>query len=862
MAPARGEARGAGTQSGRRRGLTSAEVAARRPPGGNRVARPVAWRLRKFLRTSLSERLTVLLLLVSAVYLALGEFRDAAVMLAVVTAVMAAEAWVQLRADRAIASLSRLSAPRALVWRDGRLQEVPPDELVRDDVILLTAGSRVPADARLVEAEELLVDESLVTGESQPVEYDLRAGGLAELRAGTHVLRGHAVAMVTAVGQDSTLGRVASLVGEAEAQKTPLQRQMSELARRLLVVAALASLVIPALGWLTGAQPLRDLLLTGLTLAFASVPAELPVLVVAVLGLGSLRLAAQGAIVRRLSATETLGATTLICTDKTGTLTENRISLTQVVTASQTLEGLDASEAELDRVRQLARLASEAQTGQDTRLADPIDMAVCRAARPGWPEPAVRFSFDSARRLASGMAEVEGQLVLGVKGAPEAVMVRAAYWRSADGIRPLDGQLKDEVIAAATELTAGGARVLAVASRVIVGRPSGGPSRLERELVFEGLLAFSDPLRPEVPRAVRDLQGAGVAITMVTGDQPATAAAIARAAGLGGSTFIAAQTKGWGDEELAARALQGCVVARARPDDKLRIVRAAVAAGQVVAVTGDGVNDAPALEAAAIGVAMGRSGSDVARESADLVLSDDSFATLARATADGRRLYENLRKAIRYYLAVKLALVTVSALAAVIGRPLPFLPVELVLLELFVDLGASFAFVHQPAESDEMRRRPRDPKAPLLDLPMIAGTLSGGLALAAATATTYLAALPHLGLGSARMLALACWLVGHSLLGLVMGWERRPLSVGDLAVNPAMPIWAACALALTLLLQLVGPVAGLLHLVPAPAPAALGAVAAGLAAPALMELLKRARGRLQERDPDPHQAPRRTALLP
>jgi Ca2+-transporting ATPase len=855
VAPARGEARVVATRTGRRRGLTSAEVAARRPPGGNRIARPVAWQLRKFLRTSLTERLVALLLLVSVVYLALGEFRDAAVMLVVIVAAVAAEAWVQLRADRAIASLSRLSAPRALVWRDGRLKEVPPDELVRDDVILLTAGSRVPADARLVEAEELLVDESLVTGESQPVEYDLRAGGLAELRAGTHVLRGRAVAVVTAVGRTSTLGRVASLVGEAEPQRTPLQDQMSELARRFLVVAAVASLLVPAVGWLTAAQPLRDLLLTGLTLAFASVPAELPVLVVAILGLGSLRLAAQGAIVRRLSATETLGTTTLICTDKTGTLTENRISLTQVVTASQALEGLDASEAELDRVRQLARLASEAQTGQDTRLADPIDMAVCRAARPGWPEPAVRFSFDSARRLASGLAEVEGQLVLGVKGAPEAVMVRTAYWRSADGIRPLDGQLKDEVIAAATELTAGGARVLAVASRVIVGRPSGGPSRLERELIFEGLLAFSDPLRPEVPRAVRDLQGAGVAITMVTGDQPATAAAIARAAGLGGPTFIAAQIKGWSDEELAARALQGCVVARARPDDKLRIVRAAAATGQVVAVTGDGVNDAPALEAAAIGVAMGRSSSDVAWESADLVLSDDSFATLARATAEGRRLHENLRKAIRYYLAVKLALVAVSALAVLLGRPLPFLPMELVLLELFLDLGAAFAFVHQPAESDEVRRRPRDPRARFLDLPMVAGILSGGLALTAVTAATYLAALPHLGTGGARAAALACWLVGHSALGLAMGWERRPLSLGDLAVNPAMPIWIACAALLTVLLLAVGSLADLLHLAPIPLPAALGAAVAGLVPPGLMELLKRVRGRLRGR-PAPVQAAR------
>src|SRR5207302_7652486 len=237
-----------------------------------------------------------------------------------------------------------------------------------------------------------------------------------------------------------------------------------------------------------------------------------------------------------------------------------------------------------------------------------------------------------------------------------------------------------------------------------MGAPVGGPSRFECDLVLEGRLALPDPLRTEVPGAVRELLRAGVGVTRVTGDQPTTAESIARAAGLGGSVFLASQTRGWSDDELAERAVQGCVVARARAEDKLHIVRAAAAAGQIVAVTGDGVNDAPALEAAAIGVAMGRSGSDVAREAADLVLADDNFATLARATAEGRRLHENLRKAVRYYLAVKLALIAVTFAMAVTGRPLPFSPVQTVVLELFMDLGASIAFVNLPAEGDEMRR--------------------------------------------------------------------------------------------------------------------------------------------------------------
>jgi P-type Ca2+ transporter type 2C len=822
------------------RGLTSTDVAARRSRGGrNAVRAPRPWSLRRQVRQSLTQPLVLLLLIVGILYLILQQLQNAALILAVIVIVVGIETATRWRANRAIASLGKLSAPRALVWRDGELRELPPEELVIDDVIMLSTGSRVPADARLIESEKLMTDESLVTGESQPVEHGTAVGDDTDLKAGTHVVRGRGVAVVTAVGRDSTLGRITSMMERSAPRSTPLQDQMGDLARELLGVAIPFCALVTVLGIVRG-QPLRDMVLGGLTLAFATIPQELPVLVVVVLGLGSLRLARHGAIVRQLSAAETLGTMTLVCTDKTGTLTENRITLTAVTTAGEVVEEQPATDNDLGRLRRFAQLASEPPNiGEDTRLADPIDLAVWRGSRWDGPEPIARFSFDDTRRLSSAITEVDGYLVLGVKGGPEAVVVRSTDYRSQDGsIEPLDGLLKTKVMAAAQELATTGARVLGVASRTIMGAPLGGPSRLECDLVFEGLLAFTDPLRSEVPGAVRELLRAGVGVTMVTGDQPTTAESIARAAGLGGSVFLASQTRGWSDEELAARATQGCVVARARAEDKLHLVRAAESAGHIVAVTGDGVNDAPALEAAAIGVAMGQAGSDVARETADLVLRDDNFATLVRATGDARGLYENLRKAVRYYLAVKLALIAVSLVMAVTGRPLPFSPVQIVILGLFMDIGASIAFVHQPPEADLMRRRPRDPRARLLDRSMIVGILTGGLTLAFLTGGAFLLGLRLYGVDAGRTLALVAWLVGGASLGLVMAWERRQLSVRALLRNPALPIWFTVAIAFAAAIVASPMLANVLRgsVVPLGAAAVVGVAA--LLFPFWLELLK------------------------
>jgi P-type Ca2+ transporter type 2C len=826
---------------GANRGLTSAEAAERRRrAGANAIGGRPSSRLGRQLRQSVTQPLVVLLLVVAIVFAVLGDYRDGALVLAVALSVVLVEAWTKWRADRAITALSRLSAPRALVWRDSKLREAAPEELVKEDIILLKSGSRVPADAQLVESRNLMVDESVLTGESQPVERGMGRGESPKLLAGSSVVRGWGVASVTAVGRESALGQVAAMIGEAETPDTPLQDQMRRLVRRLLLAAVVVSVAVAASGAVRAEAP-REMLLRGLTLAFASIPAELPILVMVLLSLGSRSLARQGAIVRKLSAAETLGSTTLICTDKTGTLTENRVSLTGVTTASEVLESLEGREGQLARVMRLAQLASEPT--EESWLADPTDLAVWRAATWDWPDPIARFSFDSSRRLASGLTQLDGQFLLGVKGAPEAVLVRCSRWGSAQGPELLDSDQKSRVLTSARELAAGGARVLAVASRSLVKPPVGGPSALEEQLTFEGLMAFSDPLRPEVPGAVRELQRAGVRVTMITGDQPATADSIARTAGLAGPVLIAAQTKVWTDQELAKWVAEGCIVARARPEDKLRIVRVAAKAGEIVAVTGDGVNDAPALEAAAIGVAMGRSGADVAREAADLVLADDNFATLVRAMAQGRRLYENLRKAVRYYLAVKLALVAVSVAIAASGRPLPFLPLQVLVIELFIVLGAAIAFVNQAPEGDEMSRPPRASKARFFDRRMLFGIIGGTITLGLLTGGAFLYAYSSLGVAPARCLALVCWLIGHVSLGIAMGWERRGVTVADLRANPALLIWAGSAIALTILLVGIPPFGALLQVGSIPLQTAAVAVVLSAIVPLWLEIPTRLRRR-------------------
>ena len=614
------------------RGLSAAEAARRLDDRGPNTV--TARREETFwdeLLESLREPLVLLLIAVGVLYFMFGEVRDALIVLGVIVTVAITEAGIEWRAGRAVAALAALAEPKALVWRDGALAEHPAETLVPGDLLELRAGSRVPADARLIVAQDIAVDESLVTGESEPVPHDTQN---PELLAGALVVRGAGRAEVTRTGAESTLGRIAELVAATKEPKTPLQRRMSELARTLLWAAVAVSVVIPVIGVL-GGQPPMEMLLTGLSLAFATIPEELAVLIVVVLGMGSLKLARRGAIVRQLRAAETLGAVTTICTDKTGTLTVNRMTLDKTVSAAALLGEEGAADGLIVRA---AALASEPMKGG--AFIDPMDTAI-RAAAPEIPEGA-QFPFDQARRLASGYAGIDGGHLIGVKGAPEAVLAHCSAYRTADGAHPLDQARREALSGKAAALGQGG-RVLGIASRSVKARPM-SRDEAENDLVFEGVVVLRDPVRPEVAPAIDALRGAGVGVTVITGDQPTTAARVAEEAGIDVQRqFLGSDLSALSEPTLAEKLRDGAIVARAQPGDKLRIVQALTDAGGVVMVTGDGVNDAPALAQADVGLAMG-TGSDVALEAAGVTLVKGDLRGIAKARRLSWQTMRNVRQ--------------------------------------------------------------------------------------------------------------------------------------------------------------------------------------------------------------------------
>src|SRR3954452_13480295 len=671
-------------------GLTAAEVASRRGTVTARTEGGQAGVVLGELAESLAEPLMLLLIVVAVLSAIFGELRDAIAIFVVIVIIGAVEAIAEVRAKRALRALRDLSAPNALVRRAGAAEVVPLDALVTGDVLLVEAGSLVAADARVVVADGLAADESRLTGEpvpaakgTEPVDAD---APLAErsslLHAGTAVLAGAGEAVVVALGDDTEIGRVGRLVADAKEPPTPLQRAMAELARYALVVAVAACVLVPLLGVLRG-QPAREMLLDGLTLAFATIPEELPILVTALVALGGLRLAQQGVLLRRLRAAEAVGATTVLLADKTGTLTENRMLI----------ERIDGDREHVLRVAAAAHGAAAAQ--------DPVDRALAEAAgeRPAIGRPA-RHPFDPVRRRESAVWREPDGMWVAVKGAPEAVL---------DACEMSEAR-RASVLADVRRLADDGLRVIAVAERRAAATPVDAADA-EAALTFVGLTAFRDPLRAGVGDAVAELAHAGVRTIVVSGDHPETVAATAREAGMPCSETIhgGAPLEALDDDAIAERLRGEAVIARATPEDKLRLVRVLQDRGESVAVTGDGVNDAPALAAANVGIAMGARGTDLARDAADLVLVDDAYPTIVGAVEGGRGLASQLRRAVAFYLGAKIGLVVVVAVPLVLGLPAPFHPVHIVILELFMDVGASVAFVSDPPARGAMDHPPRDP---------------------------------------------------------------------------------------------------------------------------------------------------------
>jgi Ca2+-transporting ATPase len=672
----------------------------------------------------------ILVLLVAAVISGLvGELRDTVAIVVILVLNAAVGATQELRAQRAVAALKKMAAPEARVVRAGKRFGVPAADLVPGDIVALSAGDVVPADLRLVESVGLHADESALTGESIPVakhvaklaDEDLALGDRRNMAfKQTSVTKGVGLGLVVGTGLRTEIGRIAALLAERGGARTPLQQRLAVFGRRLaLVVLAICSLIF-ALGVFTGQPPLL-MFLTAVSLAVAAIPEGLPAVITVALAIGAAKLTKQRSLIRRLPAVESLGSVTFICADKTGTLTENRMTLAAFSAAGRETHDL-RSLAEPLRVRAGAALAlCNDVDPTHFRSTDPTETALYEAARAGGFDKAAllaelpqvdTLAFDTDRNLMTTLHRRGDDVLALCKGAPESVFARCTSALDARGVaRGFDRAQAD---AALEELSSRGFRVLAVAFRELGASPQTGEREsIETNLTLVGLAGLHDPARPEVPRAIADCRAAGITPVMITGDHPQTARNVARELGIadGEPEILTGREIGaLSDTALRERLRRIRVFARVNPEQKIRIVEVLQNAGEFVAMTGDGVNDAPALKQASIGIAMGQRGTEVAREAADIVLLDDNFATIVAAVREGRRVYDNIRKFIKYAMTGNLGEILVLLLASIVGLPLPLLPIHILWVNLVTDGLPGLAFSAEPAEKNIMQRHPRHPR--------------------------------------------------------------------------------------------------------------------------------------------------------
>ncbi len=693
------------------------------------------------------EPMFALLIAAAVLYAAIGDRGEAALLLAFATISVSIAVVQQGRSERALDALRELTSPRALVIRDGVRVRIPAREVARGDIAVIVEGDRIPADGVLVSGDHVSVDESLLTGESLSVgkrasrDIPARLGppggdGSSQVFSGTLVIRGSGLAVIVATGPGSAIGAIGRSLAGLEREQPRLERET----RRMVTYFGIGGLVLCvfaflAYGWLRGDW--LEALLGGIALAMALLPEEFPLVLTVFMIMGAWRLSRSRVLTRRAAAIETLGAATVLCTDKTGTLTRNLMSIACLRAANDHWDA-GAPPARIAGSPALARLLETAALASDVHRVDPMERSlaelhevVVAAPRAGTllREYPLRSELLAVTRAWSFDGDAEA--LVAAKGAPEAI---ARLCR-------LDGPGRAALDATVDELARRGVRVHGVA-RGLCARAALPQAADDLRLEFLGVVGFADPLRESVPEAVRECRSAGIRVLMITGDYPATAHAIARQAGLAdGAVLTGAEVAALDDDALAQRVRDTTVFARIAPAQKLRIVEALKRNGEIVAMTGDGVNDAPALKAAHIGIAMGGRGTDVAREASALVLLDDDFGSIVHAIRLGRRIYDNLRKAMGYILAIHVPIAGLALLPLLFGWPLILTPMLIALLELIIDPACSVVLEAEQEEHDVMSRPPRHPSSALLSAPLIAWSILQGVCALALVSAIFVAAI-------------------------------------------------------------------------------------------------------------------------
>ena len=707
------------------------------------------------------EPMFLLLLGAGAIYFAMGDPHEALILLGFVVIIMVITILLGRRTENALEALRDLSSPRALAIRDGVPTKIPGREVVREDILILSEGDRIPADGTVLQAHELATDESMLTGESEAVAK-FADGGV--VFAGTLVVRGQGMIQVSAIGGATELGRIGKSLQDISVESSPLREEMGLLTRRLAVIGIGLCLALATLYWALRGSWL-DALLAGITLAMGILPQEFPVIMIIFLAMGARRIASKRVLTRRLNAIETLGETTVLCVDKTGTLTQNRMAVAALSVDGKLLEIKDlAGEMLPERYHELLEYAVLAS---ETDPHDPMEQAFHRFAgellgntehlHPSWSLTKEYELSPELLAMSHLWKDDRGrQDVVATKGAPEAI---------ADLCHLSETDRKSMALQAET-MADRGLRVLGVA-KARHGVQDGFPE-IQHDFDFEfiGLIGLADPLRPEVPAAVAECQTAGIRVVMITGDHPRTARAIAASTGIDSREVITrSELESMDVTTLSGRIGSVSIFARVTPQQKLAIVEALKANGEVVAMTGDGVNDAPALKAAHIGIAMGKRGTDVAREAASLVLLEDDFGAIVAAIRLGRRIFANLRQAMVYTLAVHIPIIGLSVLPVMFGMPLILAPIHIAFLELIIDPACSIVFEAEPGNPGLMAQPPRSVSEHLVSTRQIVLSLvQGCLVTLAAVAFYYWSLSNGLETNEARALAFIVLVVANAVL--------------------------------------------------------------------------------------------------
>ncbi len=716
----------------------------------------------------LKDFLVLILIVAAVISILLGEELEGIVILAIVVLNTFLGVYQENKASNALKALKEMASPHAKALRDGQVVEIASHEVVPGDVVILEAGDYIPADLRLVESINLKIDEAALTGESVPVEKDAKAvlpedAGLGDrinsAYMGTVITYGRGKGVITDTGMKTQMGNIAGMLNSSSDEATPLQKKLDSLGKLLGIVCLSICGIIFLLGWLRGME-LFDIFMTSVSLAVAAIPEGLTVVVTVVLAMGMQRMVKCNAIIKRLSAVETLGSTTVICSDKTGTLTQNKMTIQRIYDGKELYDVsgtgyspagdiFDASgNKKADAVQKILEcvlLCNDAiyDFEKETIVGDPTEGAMvvlshkAGMVKEQWDKKYPRLQeipFDSDRKLMSTFHSIEGKTVMYTKGAPDELLRRCISIDLNGTVQELTEEKRQEILAANQNFAEAALRVIGAAYKQV--EQVNASFEAENDLIFVGLVGMIDPPREEAKDAISVCKKAGIQVKMITGDHKITATAIGRQLGIVEEGAVAVEGREiseMDDEQLRERVKTVNVFARVSPEHKVRLVDAVRANGDIAAMTGDGVNDAPSLKHADIGVAMGITGTDVSKEAADMILTDDNFASIVRAVAEGRTIYSNIRKVVGFLLSCNIGEILVIFIAMLAGMPVPLVAIQLLSINLITDAFPAFALGMEKEEPGVMDRHPRDPSEPIVDKKMAIAVGIQSVALAIGT---------------------------------------------------------------------------------------------------------------------------------